>query len=122
MREQIEQIRAEALEALSKTNLPKDLEELRVRYLGKKGALTAILSGGLMIGAIFMATDYVTSPVTAWGKIIFGFGAGLITFLIRYYGVYPEGVSFAILFMNIITPYINSWTKHKVFGTGGAKK
>ena len=86
------------------------------------GALTAILSGGLMIGAIFMATDYVTSPVTAWGKIIFGFGAGLITFLIRYYGVYPEGVSFAILFMNIITPYINSWTKHKVFGTGGAKK
>lgn len=86
------------------------------------GALSMILSGGLMIGAIFMATDYVTSPVTAWGKIIFGFGAGLITFLIRYYGVYPEGVSFAILFMNIITPYINSWTKHKVFGTGGAKK
>ena len=86
------------------------------------GALSMLLSGGLMIGAIFMATDYVTSPVTAWGKIIFGFGAGLITFLIRYYGVYPEGVSFAILFMNIITPYINSWTKHKVFGTGGAKK
>ena len=86
------------------------------------GALSMILSGGLMIGAIFMATDYVTSPVTAWGKIIFGIGAGLITFLIRYYGVYPEGVSFAILFMNIITPYINSWTKHKVFGTGGAKK
>lgn len=85
-------------------------------------ALSMILSGGLMIGAIFMATDYVTSPVTAWGKIIFGFGAGLITFLIRYYGVYPEGVSFAILLMNIVTPYINSWTKHKVFGTGGAKK
>lgn len=85
-------------------------------------ALAAILSGGLMIGAIFMATDYVTSPVTAWGKVIFGIGAGLITFLIRYYGVYPEGVSFAILLMNIVTPYINSWTKHKVFGTGGAKK
>ena len=85
-------------------------------------ALSAILSGGLMIGAIFMATDYVTSPVTAWGKAIFGIGAGLITFLIRYFGVYPEGVSFAILLMNIVTPYINSWTKHKVFGTGGKKQ
>ncbi len=84
-------------------------------------ALAAILSGGLMIGAIFMATDYVTSPVTPWGKIIFGVGAGLITFLIRYFGTYPEGVSFAILFMNILTPYINSWTKRKVFGTGGKK-
>lgn len=84
-------------------------------------ALAAILSGGLMIGAIFMATDYVTSPATASGKIIFGIGAGLITFLIRYFGIYPEGVSFAILFMNILTPYIESWTKHKVFGTGGKR-
>ena len=84
-------------------------------------ALAAILSGGLLIGAIFMATDYVTSPSTAWGKVIFGVGAGLITFLIRYFGVYPEGVSFAILFMNILTPYIDSWTKHKIFGVGGKK-
>ena len=84
-------------------------------------ALAAVLSGGLMIGAIFMATDYVTSPATAWGKVIFGVGAGVITVLIRYFGVYPEGVSFAILFMNILTPYINSWTKHKVFGVGGKK-
>ena len=84
-------------------------------------ALAAILSGGLFIGAFFMATDYVTSPSTAWGKVIFGVGAGLITFLIRYFGVYPEGVSFAILFMNILTPYIESWTKHKVFGAGGKK-
>ena len=83
--------------------------------------LAAILSGGLFIGAFFMATDYVTSPATPWGKIIFGVGAGLITFLIRYFGTYPEGVSFAILFMNIITPYISSWTKRKVFGTGGKK-
>jgi electron transport complex protein RnfD len=81
--------------------------------------LAAVLSGGLLIGAIFMATDYVTSPATPWGKVIFGLGAGLITFLIRYFGVYPEGVSFAILFMNIITPYISSWTKRKVFGVGG---
>ena len=84
-------------------------------------ALAAILSGGLLIGAIFMATDYVTSPATPWGKIIFGLGAGLITFMIRYFGTYPEGVSFAILFMNIITPYISSWTKRRVFGVGGKK-
>ncbi len=84
-------------------------------------ALAAVLSGGLLIGAIFMATDYVTSPATAWGKVIFGLGAGLITVLIRYYGVYPEGVSFAILFMNILTPYISSWTKRRVFGVGGKK-
>ena len=84
-------------------------------------ALAAVLSGGLLIGAIFMATDYVTSPATPWGKIIFGLGAGLITFMIRELGIYPEGVSFAILFMNIITPYISSWTKRKVFGTGGNK-
>ena len=84
-------------------------------------ALAAVLSGGLLIGAIFMATDYVTSPSTAWGKIIFGVGAGLITFLIRYFGVYPEGVSFAILFMNILTPYIDCWTKRRVFGVGGKK-
>lgn len=85
------------------------------------GALEMILSGGLFIGAIFMATDYVTSPATAAGKLIFGLGAGLITFVIRYFGVYPEGVSFAILFMNILTPYIDSWTRHKVFGVGGKK-
>ena len=82
-------------------------------------ALTLVLSGGLLLGAIFMATDYVTSPATAWGKVIFGVGAGLITCIIRYFGAYPEGVSFAILFMNIVTPYIDSWTRHKVFGVKG---
>ena len=79
-------------------------------------ALALILSGGLLIGAIFMATDYVTSPSTAWGKVVFGLGAGLLTFMIRYYGVYPEGVSFAILFMNILTPYIDKLTARKIFG------
>ena len=83
-------------------------------------ALALILSGGLLIGAIFMATDYVTSPDTPWGKIIFGVGAGLMTFMIRYFGVYPEGVSFAILFMNILTPYIEKLTARKIFG--GVKK
>lgn len=84
-------------------------------------ALYAILSGGLLLGAIFMATDYVTSPTTPWGKVIFGVGAGLVTCLIRYFGIYPEGVSFAILLMNILTPYIDSWTRRKVFGVGGKK-
>jgi electron transport complex protein RnfD len=81
-----------------------------------KVALAMVLSGGLLLGAIFMATDYVTSPSTALGKIIFGLGAGLLTFLIRYYGSYPEGVSFAILLMNIVNPYIEKLTAHKVFG------
>ena len=79
-------------------------------------ALALILSGGLFIGAFFMATDYVTSPATPAGKLIFGFGAGVLTVLIRHFGIYPEGVSFAILFMNILTPYIDSWTAHRVFG------
>ncbi|MGI6280035.1 MAG: RnfABCDGE type electron transport complex subunit D, partial [Acutalibacteraceae bacterium] len=73
-------------------------------------------SGGLILGAFFMATDYVTSPVTGKGKVIFGVGAGLITVLIRFWGVYPEGVSFAILIMNILNPYINSWSKRRLFG------
>ena len=79
-------------------------------------ALSMVLSGGLIIGAVFMATDYVTSPATANGKMLFALGAGVLTFLIRAYGVYPEGVSFAILFMNILTPYIEKLTAHKVFG------
>ena len=84
-------------------------------------ALSAVLCGGVMIGAIFMATDYVTSPPTPWGKVIFGIGCGLLTCLIRYFGNLPEGVSYAILFMNILNPYIMKWTKRKDFGTGGAK-
>ncbi|MBR2861091.1 MAG: RnfABCDGE type electron transport complex subunit D [Clostridia bacterium] len=79
-------------------------------------ALYWILSGGLFIGAFFMATDYVTSPSTAWGKVIFGVGAGLLTAIIRFYGNYPEGVSFAILFMNILNPYIENATQRKLFG------
>ena len=75
-----------------------------------------VLSGGLALGAIFMATDYVTSPQTALGKLVFGVGAGLITVLIRVYGSYPEGVSFAILLMNILTPYINRFTLHRPMG------
>lgn len=79
-------------------------------------ALAYILSGGLFLGAIFMATDYVTSPGTPAGKLIFGIGAGVITVLIRLWGNYPEGVSFAILLMNILNPFIDKWTTRKVFG------
>ena len=79
-------------------------------------ALAGILSGGLILGAVFMATDYVTTPITRTGKMIFAFGCGIITFLIRKYGAYPEGVSFAILVMNIISPYIERWTQNKAFG------
>ena len=75
-----------------------------------------ILSGGLILGAVFMATDYVTTPITRSGKMIFAFGCGLITFLIRYFGAYPEGVSFAILFMNILSPYIERWTQKRALG------
>lgn len=75
-----------------------------------------ILGGGLFLGAIFMATDYATSPVTNMGKLIFGIGCGLITVLIRVFGSYPEGVSFAILLMNILVPYIDKATKLKALG------
>jgi electron transport complex protein RnfD len=79
-----------------------------------------VLSGGLLLGAIFMATDYSTTPSTKWGKVIFGLGCGIITVLIRVFGGYPEGVSYAILLMNILTPYISMWTRRKIFG--GVKK
>lgn len=75
-----------------------------------------ILSGGLFLGAFFMATDYVTSPLTRSGKIIFGIGCGCITALIRLYGGMTEGVSFAILFMNLLTPHLDRWTRPVPFG------
>lgn len=87
-------------------------------------ALYHVLAGGLLFGAIFMATDYVTTPITKLGKAVFGVGCGLITVLIRFWGAYPEGVSFAILFMNILTPYIEKWTKARPLGAkkGGKAK
>lgn len=75
-----------------------------------------IFSGGLMLGAIFMATDYVTSPMSKLGQIIYGVSIGIITVLIRLFGAYPEGVSFAILIMNAFTPLINIYVKPKHFG------
>lgn len=78
--------------------------------------IRTLLTGGIMLGAIFMATDYVTTPSTRLGKIIFGIGCGLITVVIRYFGNIPEGVSFSILLMNIVTPHINRLTTKKPFG------
>ena len=79
-------------------------------------ALAEILAGGLFIGAIFMATDYVTSPITRKGKMVFALGCGLVTFIIRYFCAYPEGVSFSILAMNILTPYIEKFTANTPLG------
>ena len=79
-------------------------------------ALAEILAGGLFIGAIFMATDYVTSPITLKGKMVFALGCGLVTFVIRYFCAYPEGVSFSILAMNILTPYIEKFTANTPLG------
>ncbi len=79
-------------------------------------ALIQLLSGGLLLGAIFMATDYVTSPMTHKGMIIYGIAIGLLTVIIRQWGGYPEGVSFAILIMNAFTPLINNYVKPKRFG------
>ena len=84
---------------------------------GGAPAMMQVLTGGVMIGACFMATDYVTSPTTAKGKLIFGFGCGIICMLIRQFGGYPEGCSFAILIMNSVCPLINRWTQPKPFGS-----
>ncbi len=79
-------------------------------------ALNEILAGGLFIGAIFMATDYVTTPITNSGKLCFAVGCGIITFVIRHFCAYPEGVSFSILIMNILTPFLEKWTRKKPLG------
>jgi electron transport complex protein RnfD len=103
-------------------------------FLGSVAALAAVLSavdparfpgagfhlvtGGLVLGALFMATDYVTSPVTSRGMLVYGAGCGLLTWLIRSFGGYPEGVSFAILHMNMLTPLIDTYTRPRVFCEG----
>ncbi len=99
-------------------------------YIATVAAITAIagqnplyhvLSGGLILGAFFMATDYVTSPLTSKGKVIFGIGCGVITAMIRLFGSMSEGVSFSIMLMNMLTPTIEQFTTPKVFGGGEAR-
>ena len=75
-----------------------------------------LLTGGVLLGSVFMATDYVTSPMSKSGQIVFGIGIGVITMLIRYFGAYPEGVSFAILIMNSVVPLINKKFHTKKYG------
>ncbi|MBQ3100009.1 MAG: RnfABCDGE type electron transport complex subunit D [Clostridia bacterium] len=84
--------------------------------------LTELCTGGLMLGAFFMATDYATSPVTSSGRVIYGIGCGLITVFIRYFGGYNEGVSFAILIMNLLVWYIDKFTRPRIFGALPKKK
>lgn len=107
-------------------------------YLGSLAALTfvqvlvtggemtevlyALLSGGVMLGAFFMATDYVTTPITVKGKIIFGIGCGILTFVIREFASMPEGCSFSILLMNLLTPYIDKFTRTTPVGAKKEKK
>lgn len=103
-----------------------------VTFLGTVFVLTLLIpgqdpifhlcAGGLMLGAFFCATDYVTSPIMAKGKVIFGIGCGLITVLIRVYGSYPEGVSFAILLMNILTPHIDNFCISRAYKKKGGDK
>ena len=94
--------------------------------LATGGSLTevpyALLSGGVMIGAFFMATDYVTTPITTKGKWIFGIGCGILTFVIREFASMPEGCSFSILLMNLLTPYIDRFTVSKPLGAKPAER
>lgn len=78
--------------------------------------ITAVLSGGILFGAVFMATDYVTSPMTRLGQVIYAAGAGLIVALIRAFGSYPEGVTYAILLMNVVTPLIDRAVRPRIYG------
>lgn len=87
-----------------------------MRGNGVIGGVYEIFVGGLMLGAIFMATDYVTSPISAKGQIIFAVGCGLLTSFIRVYGGYPEGVSYSILIMNLAVPLIDRYTRPRIFG------
>jgi electron transport complex protein RnfD len=87
-----------------------------VKGLGPDYPLFHMFAGGLFLGAFFMATDWVTSPITKTGRIIFGVGAGILVVLIRLKGAYPEGVCYSILLMNVVTPLIDRYTKARVFG------
>lgn len=92
-----------------------------LRGYGVIGGVYEIFIGGLMLGAFFMATDYVTSPISAKGQIIFAVGCGLLTSFIRVYGGYPEGVSYSILIMNLAVPLIDRYTRPRIFGEVKAK-
>ncbi len=93
-----------------------------IALIAGENPVNHILAGGVMLGAIFMATDYSTSPMTKRGQVLFALGCAVITMVIRLFGSYPEGVSFAILFMNILTPLIDTYIKTKPFSVVGRGK
>lgn len=93
-----------------------------ISLIAGRNVLFDILAGGLLLGAIFMATDYSTSPINIKGKIVFAVGAGIITMLIRIFGALPEGVSFSIILMNILVPHIERLTRPRAFGKEHVKK
>ena len=95
---------------------------LSCRILLGRDVLFDLMAGGLMIGAIFMATDYTTSPITRKGKIIYGIGCGVLTMLIRVFGSLPEGVSFSIVILNILVPLIERISLPKPFGKETVKQ
>lgn len=92
-----------------------------IALLAGQDAVFHVCAGGVVLGAFFMATDYSTSPLTTNGKIVFGIGCGLLTMIIRLFGSLPEGVSFAILLMNILTPHIDGLSRRKIYGMSGRK-
>lgn len=91
-------------------------------FIAGEDPLYQVLAGGVFLGAFFMATDYATTPISEKGKIVFGLGCGIITFVIRHFGSFPEGVSFSILLMNVLTPYIEQLTRTKIFGAKEEEK
>ena len=91
-----------------------------VSLIAQQDLSIQLMGGGLLLGAIFMATDYATSPMTNAGKLVYGVGCGLLTMMIRLWGATPEGVSYAILLMNILTPHIDKLTAHKALGGDAA--
>ena len=93
-----------------------------ISLVAGRDVLLDLLSGGLLLGAIFMATDYVTSPINFKGRIVFAVGCGVITMLIRMFGALPEGVSFSIVLMNILVPLIERVTRPRPFGKERVKQ
>lgn len=91
-------------------------------YLLGMDPVTTILSGGLLFGAVFMATDYATSPMHRWARVLYAIGIGCLTVLIRKFGAYPEGVTYAILFMNILTPLLDRMLPNRVYGHSRKKE
>ena len=98
-------------------SLGADVPLMLIRTTRRRWMAAQILSGGLMLGAIFMATDYVTSPITKLGQVVYGIGCGVLTVVIRYFGGYPEGVSYAILIMNCCVVLLDRIGRPKKFGS-----